>query len=274
MKKETLKIGHFSDPIAQDVAHRLAKQLETMNNSATVGTISEVARQQHDGISEILGSGTCDILVTEMRSIPLGRKNGYSIAGVAERVDPAYHLIFLDQSHAYVATSAIGYHATHEHRLIQHLLPDARLKAFDSEERMLAALQEGEVEFLLDAKISNPRFDDPEYSVKRLHPREFIPPPAHGLYAFIIRDDAKYLRKLLHKASSLENGRIAIVERTLQKLAIEKNYDLLGAYAETDDSGHFLAFAALVDSSGSVNRAKLSQSTYVGLAEAIFQSIN
>ena len=274
MKKDTLKIGHFSDSIAQDMAHGLAKQLESMNNAVTIRTFSEDTNQSHDIISDILGSRKCDIVVKEMRSIPLGHKNGFRIAGVAERVDPAYHLIYLDQSQANIATSAIGYQATHEYRLIQHLLPDASLKAFNSEERMLAALHKGQVEFLLDAKVSNPLFEDPKYSVKRLHPREFIPPPAHGLYAYIIRDNAKYLRKLLHKASSLENGRIAIVERTIQKLAIEKNYDLLGAYAEIDDSGHFLAFAALVDSSGSVNRVKLSQSTYVGLAEAIFQSIN
>jgi hypothetical protein len=109
------------------------------------------------------------------------------------------------------------------------------------------------------------------YTTLNLHPSEIIPQISAGITAIICNTDDISTRqkvKILHDAECCSCSN---VERTLANYLHDVNDKAIHCYI--DKQKNFQLHIALIDSSGSLIKEKISQSTSYKLAEAMYQKI-
>jgi hydroxymethylbilane synthase len=146
--------------------------------------------------------------------------------------------------------------------------------ATKSAAEILDALRGGALDAVLDAKSELGAWviDKNGYELLSLHPREFIPAPAQGVYAWQVREENKTLRQLLKPLHHSDVAALTNVERKVLKL-LEKDIDFpLGVYIERDAMSYYHAWAVGQFSENTpLVRVRTSSSTTHGLAEEIVE---
>ncbi len=107
-----------------------------------------------------------------------------------------------------------------------------------------------------------------------LHPKEMIPAPGQGTFAFVTLVENLKIRRILKSIHEKETAEMTNVERTVKQLIPENSQPNVAAYCYKDNSSNFHALGSFYDSGTSTLRfASHSQSTSNGLAEIIFNSL-
>ena len=107
-----------------------------------------------------------------------------------------------------------------------------------------------------------------------LHPKEMVPAPGQGTFAFVTLAENLKIRRILKSIHEKETAEMTNVERTIKHLIPENSQPNIVAYCYKDKSSNFHALGSFYDSETATFRfASHSQSTSNGLAEIIFNSL-
>lgn len=105
-----------------------------------------------------------------------------------------------------------------------------------------------------------------------LHPKEFIPAPGQGVMAWVCWADDLSVRRQLRPWHHPEVSACTNVERGLLQIIGDTWAGRVAAYCERDANGYYHAVAA-IETEGSLRNARLSSSTYAGMAARLAQQL-
>ena len=125
---------------------------------------------------------------------------------------------------------------------------------------------------LATAGLERLKLDVNDLTSIKLHPREFVPAPAQGVLAYQTRRDDINMRKIIAQISKREVAQRTNVERKVLQMMDGGCHLPLGVYCETDSNGYYHVYAAKGTDQG-LKRVNESSSTYVGLAESIYDQL-
>lgn len=296
--KKNIIIGTRGSDLALWQADYLQSQLNNIGCESTIKIIKTRGDQiQSIGFSKMEGkgfftkeieeellNGTIDVAVHSMKDLPTTQPDGLCLAGVSYRENPA-DVLFIKKS-AYdesaplrvKAGTVIGTSSARRKAMIADLNPnvttmDIRGNVPTRVQKLIDSENLGAI-VLAAAGVTRLELEYPELVKIELHPREFIPAPAQGVLAFQTREDDLEMRKVIAKIHNKETATLTNIERTVLN-RLDGGCQLpLGVYAHKDQLGFYHAYSALYnEKEGKMRRFKLSQSTYVGLADAIYNEL-
>ncbi|MCP4441576.1 MAG: hydroxymethylbilane synthase [Aureispira sp.] len=234
-------------------------------------------------IEDALLQGEIDMAVHSMKDMPTAQPEGLALAAVSYRENPADWLFVRKdvanpksglklQENAIVGTSS----ARRKAQLLA-IQPDIQIKDIRGNvPTRLQKLREGQFDaiMLAAAGVSRLELDVSDFEVVKFEPKHFVPAPAQGVLAFQIREEDKLLRKTLQILHSSDVVKCTNVERTVLKMMDGGCQMPLGVYCERDHMGYYHAWGAKAENwDAPVRRSHVSSSTYVGLAEKVYDQL-
>ena len=230
-------------------------------------------------IEDALLQGDVHVAVHSMKDLSTQQPEDLVIAAVSYREDPADWLLVRPE--AFVANkpfrlrdgAAVGTSAARRKAQITDFRPDVQVHDLRGNvPTRIDKLRNGQYDaiFVAGAGIQRLQLELNDLKVLPLQPREFVPAPAQGALAWQTHRNDHHTRNIFLK---LHHPRVAActnVERGLLRLLDGGCQLPLGAYCERDSNGHYHAFAACV-LGGRMQRASLSQSTNIGMADRLFE---
>ncbi len=110
--------------------------------------------------------------------------------------------------------------------------------------------------------------------IVNLHPKEMIPAPGQGTFAFVTHKENITLRKTLKTIHQKDVAEISNVERKVRQMLPSNDQQNLAVHCYKDVSGNFHAVGSYLDQETSTLKFAIhSQSTSEGLSEKIFHSL-
>jgi len=230
-------------------------------------------------IEDQLLEGKIDVAVHSMKDLPTTSPEGLRIAATSYREDPSDTILALKSS--YDATqpmrlkegTVVGTSSARRKAQLVDLNP--LLKTEDIRGNVptrIQKLREGQFGaiVLATAGLNRLKIDLSEFEAIQLHPREFVPAPAQGVLAYQTRSEDIEMRKIIAQIGDVDVARRTNVERKVLQMLDGGCQLPLGVYCEQDQLGNYHTWAAMGNDKGEVKRYKLSQSTFVGMAEDIY----
>jgi porphobilinogen deaminase len=215
----------------------------------------------------LLEQGECDAIFVNMAKLPTQLPDNLVVTAVSKRFSPQYELLVKKEKQA-------------ENRLLD-LAADARI--FVEDECIPFLLKEISSDFVfLSEKTTSDAMILPAYEIEQngivdenwiqitLNPREFMPPAAQGVFAYVCNKNDVETRRFLKNLHHAESSELTNIERSFIKLNEGK---ICAAYCEKDKMDNFHLWVAVVKEDGTPTRARASTSTKVGLAEAAMKQI-
>jgi hydroxymethylbilane synthase len=230
-------------------------------------------------LADALLRGEVDVAIHNLTDLSTEQPEGLCITAVSGRGNPADWLVIRkDAVQAgkifQLKTGAIvGISAAHQKIQLQDYRPDTDIR--DDQPVHLENLRQGVYDaiFVEAALMDNLNIDLTDFQVITLHPHEFVPAPAQGVFAWQTNTDDLTTRRIF---KALHHPDVAICtnieRRTLQLL----NSDLLatpGVYCARDTTGNYHAVAACV-LDGTLRRTRISSSTSYGIAEKLVAALH
>ncbi len=109
-----------------------------------------------------------------------------------------------------------------------------------------------------------------DIQIIELNPREFVPAPAQGVWAWLCNQGDVHTRRALRSIHHTEVSNLTNVERSV--LRHYNDDPLLAVYCERDLNGFVHAFAARF-AHQALTRARISSSTTFGLSDALIKQL-
>ena len=232
-------------------------------------------------LENLLLCGEVDLIVYPMEALSTTLPEGLVITAVSGREYPADLLVIRPE--AYDPTqilrikkgAVIGVSTERRKAQMQDIRPDIEWRNLpDSAAIHLQSLREGhfDADFLAASEVHRLDLDLRGLEIVELNPREFVPAPAQGVLAWLTNREDVPTRRILKKIHHPEVSACTNVERRVLQLLGGDCTLPLGVYCERDAAGNFHAIAAgFFDRE--LRRAQVSQSTTIGLAEALFKRL-
>ena len=288
-----IRIGTRGSALALWQAHHTQAELQKIGVESELVVIKTQGDQiQHLGFDKMEGKGfftkeiedallqgDVHVAVHSMKDLSTQQPEDLVIAAVSYREDPADWLLVRPE--AFVANkpfrlrdgAAVGTSAARRKAQITDFRPDVQVHDLRGNvPTRIDKLRNGQYDaiFVAGAGIQRLQLELNDLKVLPLQPREFVPAPAQGALAWQTHRNDHHTRNIFLK---LHHPRVAActnVERGLLRLLDGGCQLPLGAYCERDSNGHYHAFAACV-LGGCMQRASLSQSTNIGMADRLFE---
>ena len=233
-------------------------------------------------LEDALSADTVDVAVHSMKDLPTVNPPGLLIAGVSARANPTDWLLVrkdraVDDRPWQLSDSAtVGTSSVRRKAQLLDLRPGLTVNELRGNvPTRVQKLRDGNYDAIVLAAAGLTRLDLDlsDLVVSELHPREFVPAPAQGVLAYQCREDDLEMRRLF---ATLHHGPTA--DCTNVERALLRSFDggcqlPLGAHCTHDERGYHLAAAYAPDVRTPMRRARLSWSTYVGLAEAVREEL-
>ncbi len=293
----TVRIGTRGSDLALWQAHFLQAEL------AKIDRVSEltIIKTQGDRIQDLsfdklegkgfftkeledaLLAGHVDVAVHSMKDLPTSNPPGLVIAGVSARANPTDWLLVrkdrtVDNRPWHLADDAtVGTSSVRRKAQLLDLRPGLTVRDLRGNvPTRVQKLRDGGYDaiVLAAAGLTRLELDLSDLVVSELHPREFVPAPAQGVLAYQCREEDLAMRRLFARLHHKPTADCTNVERALLR-SFDGGCQLpLGAHCTHDERGYHLvvAYAATVDAP--MRRARLSYSTFAGLAEAMREKLN
>ncbi|MEM7575021.1 MAG: hydroxymethylbilane synthase [Bacteroidota bacterium] len=234
-------------------------------------------------LEDALLEGRIDLAVHSLKDLPTQQPEGLCLAALSYRADPADCLLINPAAHdpqqpfQLKAGAKVGTSSARRKSQLLALYPGLELVDIRGNVPTRAnKARTGEVDavVLAAAGIERLQLELDGLIQVRLSPREFVPAPGQGVMAIQVKTNRLELRRELAVLHHTEVGECTNVERQLLSLLQGGCQMPLGVHCEQDPSGNFHARAALAnDWQSPIKRARLSQTTHAGLAEALLQQL-
>ena len=234
-------------------------------------------------LEDALLDGRIDLAVHSLKDLPTQQPDGLCLAALSYRADPADCLLIHPEAHdpqqpfQLKAGARVGTSSARRKSQLLALYPGLEMVDIRGNvptRANKARMAEVDAVVLAAAGIERLELELDGLIQVRLSPREFIPAPGQGVMAIQVKTDRIELRKELAILHQLEVGECTNVEREVLRLLEGGCQMPLGVHCELDQLGNFHVRAALADHwQAPIRRARLSQTTHAGLAEAIVQQL-
>ncbi|MEY4904527.1 MAG: hypothetical protein RLZZ292_2342 [Bacteroidota bacterium] len=262
------------------IAAKTTKQAQFAKTALeNLGIEAHITLTEH--LEHALLSGDVDIAIRMLSEVPIAPIAGMVTTAVSQRENVGEVLLIRiestdNQLFKLKKGAKVGLKTALQSVQLQAFRPDVVLIniATQSNKEVLDALMGGALDAVLDAKseVSAWDIDESKFELLPLHPREFVPPPAQGVYAWQVREENKALRQLLKPLHHSDVSALTNVERKVLKL-LEKDVDFpLGVYIERDAMSYYHAWAVgQLSENAALVSVRTSSSTTHGLAEEIVE---
>ena len=297
MDEKIIIIGSRGSDLALWQAHYLQDQLKEIGHQSEIKIIKTRGDAiQHLSFDKIEGKGfftkeiedqlldgSIDVAVHSMKDLPTTSPEGLRIAATSYRENPSDTLLirkeFYDASESLRLKQGTVVGTSSARRKAQLLDLNSSVKIEDIRGNVPTRIQKlrdghfGAI-VLASAGLNRLKLDVSDLEVVELHPREFVPAPAQGVLAYQTRSEDIGMRKIIGQIGNRDVAYCTNVERKVLKMMDGGCHLPLGVYCEQDQMGNYHTWAAMANGFDQpVKRCKISQSTYAGLAEAIFSNL-
>ncbi len=297
MEKKKVIIGSRGSDLALWQAHFMQDQLKSIGHDSEVNIIKTKGDKiQHLSFDKIEGKGfftkeiedqlldgSIDVAVHSMKDLPTTSPDGLRIAATSYRENPSDTILILNDSFDTTQPlrlkkgTVVGTSSARRKALLKDLNPNISTEDIRGNvPTRIQKLREGQFGaiVLATAGLNRLEIDLSEFNVVQMHPREFVPAPAQGVLAYQIRSEDIEMRKIITQIGDIDVARSTNVERKVLKMMDGGCHLPLGVYCEQDQLGNYHAWGAMAnDVDGKVIRCKISQSTFVGMAEEIYKQL-
>lgn len=295
MNNNKIIIGSRGSDLALWQAHYMQAQLKEIDYESEVKIIkTQGDRIQDLSFDKLEGKGfftkeiedqllqaNIDVAVHSMKDLPTTAPQGLMIAGVSYREQPTDTLLIKKECFdskepiKLKAGSVVGTSSARRKAQLLDLNPELTIKDIRGNvPTRIQKLRDGNMSaiVLATAGLERLQLEVSDLEAIILHPREFVPAPAQGVLAYQTRRDDIHMRKIIAQISKRDVAQRTNVERrVLQRL--DGGCQLpLGVYCEQDTNGYYHVYAAIGTDSG-VKRVNQSSSTYVGLADTVYNML-
>lgn len=297
MENKKVIIGSRGSALALWQAHFMQDQLRSVGHESEVIIIKTKGDQiQHLSFDKIEGkgfftkeiedqllAGTIDVAVHSMKDLPTSSPDGLRIAATSYREDPSDTILILPDH--YDASeplrirkeTVVGTSSARRKAQLKDLNPSVVTEDIRGNvPTRIQKLREGQFGaiVLATAGLNRLALDLTDLQVVQMHPREFVPAPAQGVLAYQTREEDIEMRKIIAKIGDLDVARRTNVERKVLQMMDGGCHLPLGVYCEQDQLGNYHTWGAMASSvDATVRRSKVSQSTFVGLAEEMYKQL-
>ena len=265
---QILTIGVFMNPWAKSYAFLAQQELIKSINIET-----NIAYFYHEKeLNQALLSGEIQIVCTPLSKLPTALPQGIAIAALLERSIAATNLVIHLNA---VDTDKVLFLKENAKVSVFSALEKAQLAAI-RHDLMIEIIDQTPIERLNDLRnnaydacfipASTNRvfdYDQTEYKIVSLSPKEFVTQAGCGVAALLAAEDDLTTRRLLKK---LHHPMVALatnVERQVKKLFNDTD---ISAYCQLDAAKNYHLWAAALIN-GNLCKTRLSQSTHLSLAE-------
>jgi len=297
MENKKVIIGSRGSDLALWQAHFMQDQLKSIGHDSEIIIIKTKGDQiQHLSFDKIEGKGfftkeiedqlldsKIDVAVHSMKDLPTTSPEGLRIAATSYREDPSDTILILKnnydptQSMRLKKGTVVGTSSARRKAQLKDLNLDISTEDIRGNvPTRIQKLREGQFGaiVLATAGLNRLEIDLSEFEVVQMHPREFVPAPAQGVLAYQTRSEDIEMRKIIAKIGDVDVARRTNVERKVLNMMDGGCHLPLGVYCEQDQMGNYHAWGAMAnDVNGKVVRCKVSQSTFVGMAEEIYKNL-
>lgn len=297
MDKKKVIIGSRGSDLALWQAHFMQDELKSVGHDSEVIIIKTKGDKiQHLGFDKIEGKGfftkeiedqlldgSIDVAVHSMKDLPTSSPDGLRIAATSYREDPSDTILILNGS--YDTTQPlrlkkgiiVGTSSARRKALLMDLNSEISIEDIRGNvPTRIQKLREGKFGAIViaTAGLNRLKIDLSEFNVVQMHPREFVPAPAQGVLAYQTRSEDIEMRKIIVQLADIDVARSTNVERKVLQMMDGGCHLPLGVYCEQDQLGNYHAWGAMAnDVDGKIIRCKVSQSTFVGMAEEIYKQL-
>lgn len=297
MEKKKVIIGSRGSDLALWQAHFMQDQLKSVGHDSEVVIIKTRGDQiQHLSFDKIEGkgfftkeiedqllAGDIDVAVHSMKDLPTTSPDGLRIAATSYREDPSDTILILKDSFDAAQPlrlkkgTVVGTSSARRKAQLRDLNSDITTDDIRGNvPTRIQKLREGQFGaiVLATAGLNRLKIDLSEFEVVQMHPREFVPAPAQGVLAYQTRSEDIEMRKIIAQIGDVDVARSTNVERKVLQMMDGGCHLPLGVYCEQDQLGNYHAWGAMAnDVNGDVIRCRVSQSTFVGMAEEIYKQL-
>ena len=263
-----LTIGVFMNTWAKSYAFLAQQEL-----LKTIHKETNIAYFYHEkDLNQALLAGDIQIICQPLSKLPTTLPKGITIAALTERANVSTNLVihvkaidttqilFLKENALISANTAI------EKAQLAAIREDLNIEVKDQTpiEKLEDLRTECYAACMIPASTNRIfEYDEAEYKIVTLSPKEFIPQAGCGVGAFLTAEDDLTTRRLLKQVHHPTVAMATNVERQVKKLF--KDIDI-AAYCQIDAvKNYHLWAAALIE--GKLCKTRISQSTHLGLAE-------
>jgi len=292
-----IKIGTRGSKLALWQAHKVQSELKSHGFKSTLqiiktqgDNIQNIGFDKMEGkgfftkeIEEALLNKDIDVAVHSLKDLPTTPPEGLVLAGLSARANPSDMLIIQpaalakDQIFQLPTAARIGTSSIRRKAQILHFRPDVLVQDLRGNvPTRVNKLQEGHYDaiILASAGVDRLEMDLSEFKVIRMHPREYVPAPAQGVIAYQVRGGDIEMRKIISLIHDPATALTTIMERTVLKMMDGGCQVPIGVYCEMDGVGNYHLHGAYLPEGGTeLIRHKISQSTKLGLAEAMVAAL-
>lgn len=298
MSRDTIRLGTRGSKLALWQAHTTRDILTEAGYTVEISIIKTRGDQiQHLGFDKMEGKGfftkeieqallqdEIDFAVHSMKDLSTEMPDGLVITAISERAAPHDILIFKKEAIGPTTIkikedAIIGTSSVRRKVQLKDLLPlstsvDIRGNV-PTRIQKLADNPDLDGIVLAKAGVERLEIDLAAFHTFDFHPSEFVPAPAQGVLAFQARKEDVATRKALHILHSRPTLETVKVERTILKKIEGGCQTPVGIYCHKDNQDHFHCHIAYARDLGSpLQRARLSQSTHINLADSILKQID
>jgi len=297
VSKKKVIIGSRGSDLALWQAHFMQDQLKSIGHDSEVIIIKTKGDKiQHLSFDKIEGKGfftkeiedqlldsRIDVAVHSMKDLPTTSPEGLRIAATSYREDPSDTLLILGEY--YDASqplrlkkgTVVGTSSARRKSQLKDLNPTVVTEDIRGNvPTRIQKLRDGNFGaiVLATAGLNRLKLDLSDFTVVQLHPREFVPAPAQGVLAYQTRSEDIEMRKIIAQIGDVDVARRTNVERKVLQMMDGGCHLPLGVYCEQDQLGNYHTWSAMGDTeTGKVVRCKVSQSTFAGLADEIYNQL-
>jgi hydroxymethylbilane synthase len=247
-----------------------------LEQSTAVDTERHIVRAMEDYLLQ----GEIDVAVYAMEHLPVKLPESLAITAVSQRQDPtdlllirreAYdvHSLFKIKNRGIVGAASVL-----QQMQLADYRPDVQFYAdFSDTESRLKQLDLGDIDaiFLSAMDYNGLTLAIQGVEIVVLNPREFVPAPARGVTVWQTNRQDVATRQLFRPLHRNEVSVCTNIERRVLQL-MEDLEHYPAVYSERDGNGNFHTFAAC-EIGGIVERAHLSSSTHLGVAQKIVNKL-
>lgn len=292
-----IKLGTRGSKLALWQAHFTKEKLEKLGHDVDLIEIKTKGDiTQHLSFDKIEGKGfftkeiedallnqEIDMAVHSMKDLPTTQPPGLVLAGVSYRADPRDVVLIrmdaIDDSQVLKIKekAIIGTSSARRKAQILHLRNDFSIKDIRGNvPTRIKKLREGQFDAILLAAAGLERLELEleDLVIKELHPHEFVPAPAQGILAYQCHKENLDIRRIIKAIHHRDVAYCSNVERTVLKMMDGGCQMPLGVHCYKDNLSNYHCYAAYAPTLESqLIKVNLSQSTYYGMAEKVYNLI-
>ena len=287
MRNKKIRIGTIGNPSGLFRATFTQTELNRFDIESDVVIVARAGVEPLESASEAveylvqamedsLLRGEIDVAVYAMENLSGRIPEGLAITAVSVREDPSDRLLIrrdaYDSREIFKIKKGgiVGNATARQQAQLTDYRPDIPfIDQGNDGESCLTRLQSGDIDAVFMSATAHNQLAQPVQDVEIvvLNPREFVPAPAQGVMAWQTNRHDTATRQLFRSLHRTEVSVCTNIERRVLQLLEGHGYHP-AVYCERDGNGNFHAFAAC-DMHGVLQRAHISSSTSIGVAEKI-----